>query len=1059
MNTRYAAVELTPEGFIRVAVSGKIDGPYVYDLLNKVKRYITLQKQLSKSALVLIDLRRVEGEDSEARVAAKEFLSLDFDRCAIFGAHENLSRTVLYLIKSVGRFKYTAYFNTERLAKKWLVSGHPDITIRSQAGLLAGSATIFIPLLVLLGWVTNNQFLKRLHPHFVAMNPMTAMCFIVLGICLLWLCLGRLARRQRVVIRILAGLVAIAGVLTLVRYFAGFDTHYDEILFRQRLSEPGFITNRMAPNTGLLMTLLGTVTLLSTYMQTKLQRILSQFFIAFSFCALLLAIYGYAFGVRSFFQISSFIAMSVLSAIVFLIIVIGLVAVNGRWYFHNIFSRISRGAMISLMVFGLTSLLTGVAWQQANNRLKQDNQQAVNNTHFETTNRIQQRLEGYQKTLYGFRGLFNASSTVTRLDFHNYYRSLDAANSLSGVNAISFIKRVPLAELPNFIATTKNDTSIQPQGYPDTKLFPDIVKPEYLLSAYVEQPSGPGTSYGTDVSSNKERKAAFDSARDSGDPTVSEPITFNLTNTAETSRGFIYTIPIYKLTEPKTIRERRNSLVGFVNAAFRYDSLFNGLLADQHKQNTYKITLVDVASQELIYTSSTKAIAPDYTKVGNLDIAGRIWEVSVVSNKHSTLFASNQSLPNIILIAGSVLSFLITILVLVIYQGRRSALVLASKITEDLQYERDVSISNARRQEAIFSAIGEGLIVVDAKGIIELVNGTTIRILGYSEDELVGQKLEVIVAAQDDKNNQVPSSRRPINQALVKRKSLLTETSYVTKYGTTIPVAVSVAPIIQDKSLLGAVEVFRDLTKEREIDRAKTEFVSLASHQLRTPLTAIGWYAEMLAAGEAGKTNPEQQVYLAEIQSGNKRMIELVNSLLDVSRIETGTFRIDPEPTDIVTIAQDVVKEIESDIFRRKQELIEDYAKQIPSIMLDQKLIRMVIQNLLSNASKYTPDKGKIVIKIYTTATKLHLEVSDKGFGIPKKQHSLIFKKLFRADNVTKLDTEGTGLGLYIIKSIVDSSGGKIWFKSAENKGTTFYIELPISGMKARSGSKALESS
>jgi signal transduction histidine kinase len=271
-----------------------------------------------------------------------------------------------------------------------------------------------------------------------------------------------------------------------------------------------------------------------------------------------------------------------------------------------------------------------------------------------------------------------------------------------------------------------------------------------------------------------------------------------------------------------------------------------------------------------------------------------------------------------------------------------------------------------------------------------------------------------------------------------------------------IPVADSAAPLKnQNGTIIGCVIVFRDVTKEYEIDKAKTEFVSLASHQLRTPLSAINWYAEMLNNGDAGKLTKEQEQYVTAIYKGNQRMVELVNALLDVSRIEIGTFMIDPAMTDLVALAKDVVKESTPEINRKKLKISQNYQSGLAKISVDPKLTRMIIQNLLSNSIKYTK-KGTISISIKKDDDDVLIEVADSGLGIPKEQQNRVFQKLFRADNVRETDNEGTGLGLYIIKSILFHTGGTIRFESAENKGTKFYVTIPLKGMKKQESDKTL---
>jgi signal transduction histidine kinase/methyl-accepting chemotaxis protein len=260
-----------------------------------------------------------------------------------------------------------------------------------------------------------------------------------------------------------------------------------------------------------------------------------------------------------------------------------------------------------------------------------------------------------------------------------------------------------------------------------------------------------------------------------------------------------------------------------------------------------------------------------------------------------------------------------------------------------------------------------------------------------------------------------------------------------------------------------------DITNEKEIDKAKTEFVSLASHQLRTPLSAINWYSEMLLAGDAGKLSEEQERYLKEIYTGNQRMVALVNALLNVSRLDLGTFIVEPTLIDLPEMIKSVLTELKSFIAERKLTVEENYAKNLPKFNADHNLLRIIFQNLLSNSVKYTSENGKVAVSVNVTKKgekfgekimeidALTVSVSDSGIGVPLNQKDKIFSKLFRADNAKESEAEGTGLGLYLVKSIIDKTGGEIWFDSEEGKGSVFYVFLPLTGMKRKEGSRKLD--
>lgn len=379
-------------------------------------------------------------------------------------------------------------------------------------------------------------------------------------------------------------------------------------------------------------------------------------------------------------------------------------------------------------------------------------------------------------------------------------------------------------------------------------------------------------------------------------------------------------------------------------------------------------------------------------------------------------------------------------------------------ILEDVEEERQEAINEMNKIDTIIESIGDGVFVVDPYGKIILFNKSATDISGYKKDEVVGKHYHDILKFYHEDDNIDASEFIEESIKTGSTTSMSPDTILVTKTKERVPVADSAAPFLNNSNKInGCVIVFRDVTKERRIDKAKTEFVSLASHQLRTPLSAINWYAEMLTDGDAGKLSDEQLKYVKEIYDGNQRMVALVNSLLNVSRLELGIFAVDPEPIVFVDISKSVISELVPQIKTKKLVIEEDYQKSIPVIDADPKLVRIIFQNLLSNAVKYTPEKGTVGIKVSIDEKNINIEIYDTGYGIPKSQQDQIFTKLFRADNVREKDTEGTGLGLYLVKSIVENAEGKVWFKSAENKGTHFFVTLPLTGMKKKEGTKELE--
>lgn len=373
--------------------------------------------------------------------------------------------------------------------------------------------------------------------------------------------------------------------------------------------------------------------------------------------------------------------------------------------------------------------------------------------------------------------------------------------------------------------------------------------------------------------------------------------------------------------------------------------------------------------------------------------------------------------------------------------------VMISDVTEIKKIEKKLRESE-KKYRILFENAPVGIGISDENGNILDANQNMIEITGYSLEELKKISLKDTYINSKD--------RKKLVEELWKTGNIREwEVELRRKDGTTYWALLNIdLTEINGKKL--ALTTARDITELRKIDKAKTDFVSLASHQLRTPLSVISWYAEILLKENVDKMDKKEKEYLEEIYKNNKKLIDLVNALLNVSRIELNAFTIEPEPTNLIEIANNVLNEFLSEIKKKKLRVTNDYGKNLPIIDVDPNLMRIVFQNLFSNAIKYTPPGGNLDLLIKKQASNLLIKVSDNGYGIPKEEQDQIFTKFFRAYNIKEKEFDGTGLGLYIVKSIVEQAGGKIWFKSEENQGTIFYVLIPLKGMKKKKGIKKL---
>jgi len=239
----------------------------------------------------------------------------------------------------------------------------------------------------------------------------------------------------------------------------------------------------------------------------------------------------------------------------------------------------------------------------------------------------------------------------------------------------------------------------------------------------------------------------------------------------------------------------------------------------------------------------------------------------------------------------------------------------------------------------------------------------------------------------------------------------------------------------------------RSLEGLAEANRLKTEFISIVSHQLRSPLSNLKWALEILVSGRFGKIEGKPADYLQILQDNTKRMGELVSSLLIVSRIEQGRFPLHKAEFSLPDLIKEAVAEFKPIASASNIEIVLETAKAgLPQAFGDSSQLKIVIENFIDNAIHYTKGPGKIELKIEPKNKSLFFSIKDSGVGIPKEDQKHIFQKFFRSGNILKYQTQGSGLGLYIAKSIVEKSGGKIGFKSEQDKGSTFWFTIPIAG-------------
>jgi len=352
-------------------------------------------------------------------------------------------------------------------------------------------------------------------------------------------------------------------------------------------------------------------------------------------------------------------------------------------------------------------------------------------------------------------------------------------------------------------------------------------------------------------------------------------------------------------------------------------------------------------------------------------------------------------------------------------------------------------VGRTRAQEQLerfFTMSGDLLCIANFDGYFTRVNASWHRILGYTSTELMSQPFIDLVHYEDREATMAAVAGLTEGRPLV-----AFENRYRCKDGTYRWLSWTSTPKL-DERLIYAVA--HDTTDRKRLEqqtqetlKMRNDFVSFVTHQLRTPLSGIKWMLELARdtddIGEKGS-------YIEDARESADRLIGLVNDLLDASRLESGKLQVTLEPVRLRQLTYDVLADVATLVREKDHDLDIQSEPDIPIALLDSQLLRQVILNLTSNAIKYTPPGGRIEIRIGRTGPALHWSIRDSGIGISEESQKRLFEKFFRADNAHTVDTEGTGLGLYLVRLIVERLGGTITCESEVGRGTLFHFTLPL---------------
>ncbi len=364
-------------------------------------------------------------------------------------------------------------------------------------------------------------------------------------------------------------------------------------------------------------------------------------------------------------------------------------------------------------------------------------------------------------------------------------------------------------------------------------------------------------------------------------------------------------------------------------------------------------------------------------------------------------------------------------------------------LLEDLRVEKEQAVQEKAKDAAFLQAIGDALIITDEEGKIVLVNACAKKLFGWKRKGVVGMHMFEATDLEDRQGHVLTSAERPLTQVLSGKKSSVSSNLYVRKGDERFPLDFTITPIKVGKKRLGTVAIFRDVTEREEMQQLQKEFVSIASHELRTPITALIGYLSLVKRQDA--TDFEQtRHFLDRAYAAAGRLSELIEDLLSVARLEEGRVSLNLELMNPSPIVTEVITRLQPKVLDKKIKL--EFNNQLKTghhVEIDQSKLEQVLLNLVDNAIKYTPVRGTVGVTAAATAKEVVITVTDTGIGIHPDNLEKVFDKFFREYTELSVSAGGTGLGLFITRELIERQGGELILESVQGEGTTATVRFP----------------
>jgi PAS domain S-box-containing protein len=355
----------------------------------------------------------------------------------------------------------------------------------------------------------------------------------------------------------------------------------------------------------------------------------------------------------------------------------------------------------------------------------------------------------------------------------------------------------------------------------------------------------------------------------------------------------------------------------------------------------------------------------------------------------------------------------------------------------------------ANKSEIVINAIGDGVVAIDGQGVIQLINPAAQELLGWGKQDALMLNYKSVLQMTDQNNHEVDPANDPVRQVLnTNQQARSNKLTILTKSGKKINASMVVSPIGESGN--GVITVFSDITKQKAEEREQAEFISTASHEMRTPVASIEGYLGLALNPNTATIDDKARDFIMKAHEAAQHLGRLFQDLLDVSKSEDGRMNNQPKVVDMSILTQTIVQGLVPKAQEKGLQLVfkpmeANGVKKIAPVYFvnqDNDHIREVLDNLIENGIKYTP-KGEVEVDIDGTDDKVVVSIKDTGLGIPPEDIPHLFQKFYRVDNIDRQSIGGTGLGLFLCRRLAEAMGGRLWVESVYTKGSTFFFELP----------------